>query len=355
MPRKDKHQALSVKNAELSEYSQNQQLNQWTIPSIEAKKIYARGMFDFISQKSVKTLEQSVSLDDSTVRLKLLSPQDVKSYTEKYNYIHIGCIQIAFKPLTLSGLNASILASIRDARCLDFLPSLMGIAQTSLCYGPVYFNIFPNLNLSLTDKNLFDAVTLDIQTQGYNFLPGSETINVIYRIYYKVMNTMCPNAILRNDPGKTTVIESNSMTTNIATPRQISWSEINFPEQWNLTEIVPPKPIIDSRVDQIIQNNEGDVEVIFAPNKMSRISLPRTMSMRESSSNPYRVSLASTRKSMSVESEVPSEITEEIKITEPEIRGVRISDQQIPHGIYANFTSNEKHPDDASSNSGFYI
>lgn len=355
MPKK-KSNGLSVKNSEITEFSQTQQLNQWTIPSIESKKIYASSIFDFISKKSIKTLEQSISLDDSSIRLKLLSLQDIEQYLEKYNYLHIGCIQIAFKPLTLSGLNASILASIRDARCLDFLPSLMGIAQTSLCHGPVYFNIFPNLNLSLTDRNLFDSITLDVQTQGYNFLPGSETINVIYRIHYKVMNTMCPNAILRNDPGKTTVIESNSMTTNIATPRQISWNEVNFPDQWNLTEMVPPKPIIDNRVDQIIQNDEGDVEVLFAPNKISRLSLSSSRSLRN---NSYKVSLPSSSHFVSRDSDTNSRTdTEEIKIAENEIRGIKISDQQIPHGIYtATFTSNEKHPDDASSTSmpGIYF
>ena len=59
-------------------------------------------------------------------------------------------------------------------------------------------------------------------------MPGSETIVVIYRIHYKVMNTLCPNCILCIDPEKTIVIERNRLTTKVATPRLIKWEEIDF-------------------------------------------------------------------------------------------------------------------------------
>lgn len=95
--------------------------------------------------------------------LQLLSANDMQKYkSNKYKYIHIGLIQIAFEPLTLLGLNASILATFWDARCLDWKPSLMGIVQTSLSHGPVYFIVYPNLSPSLTDKNLYEALILKL-------------------------------------------------------------------------------------------------------------------------------------------------------------------------------------------------
>ena len=109
----------SINNAEIVEYSQTQQLNQWTIPSISSKKIYKKGMFDFISQNNIKTVEQSIALKDSEQTLKLLSPHDIERYLSKYNYIHVGCVQVAFKPFTMQGLNAIILAYLRDRRCLQ--------------------------------------------------------------------------------------------------------------------------------------------------------------------------------------------------------------------------------------------
>ena len=88
-------------------------------------------MFNFISQDNIKISEQTIALENQEQTLKLLGLQDIERYLQKYHYLQIGCIQISFKPLTLAGLNASILAYLRDARCLDFIPSLMGIIQTS--------------------------------------------------------------------------------------------------------------------------------------------------------------------------------------------------------------------------------
>ena len=86
----------------------------------------------------------------------------------------------------------------------------MGAVETSLCYGPVYFNVYPNLTLSLTDRTIGEACNLKILTEGYNFLSGAETVAVIYRLYYKVMNTLAPNVKNISDPaGMTTIIESH--------------------------------------------------------------------------------------------------------------------------------------------------
>ena len=53
----------STNNAKLVEFSQTQQLSEWTIPSISSKISYKRGMFDFISQTNIKTVEQSIALE----------------------------------------------------------------------------------------------------------------------------------------------------------------------------------------------------------------------------------------------------------------------------------------------------
>ena len=169
----------------------------------------------------------------------------------------------------------------------------MGIIQTSLCHGPVYFDVYPNLTLSLKDRNLFEAISLKIQTQGYNYLPGSCSISVTYRIYYKVMNTLCPNAILRSEPGKTVVIDSNCLTTNVAIPRLIKWDEINFPTEWLLPNAVPPTALVQPHLDQIIQNRDGDVEVSFVPGQTSRLALTRSVSSRDYG-RPYNVSYPSS-------------------------------------------------------------
>ncbi|WMV15771.1 hypothetical protein MTR67_009156 [Solanum verrucosum] len=161
-------------------------LNKWTIPKVNIKTIYDYGWFDKISNKQlIKTTEQSLALNSSEQTIRLLNKRDIELYKSQYKFLHIGMVQIAFKPLTLKGLPETFLAALRDARHLNFCQSLMGSIESTVAYGPVYFNAQPNLQLSLTDSNILDALTLNVKTHGYNYAPGSELICLSYRIYYK--------------------------------------------------------------------------------------------------------------------------------------------------------------------------
>ena len=124
---------------------------------------------------------------------------------------------MAFKPLMLLGLNACMQATLRDGRCLDWSSSLMGAIETSLCHGPVFFNVY----------NIGEAINLRILRKGYNF---------------KVMNTLTPNVKnIHNTLGYTTLIESNMLTSSLASTRMISWGEIDFLENWKIQNAIPPK------------------------------------------------------------------------------------------------------------------
>ncbi|KAG5582072.1 hypothetical protein H5410_052699 [Solanum commersonii] len=68
----------------------------------------------------------------------------------------------------------------------------MGSIESTVAYGPVYFNAQPNLQLSLTDSNILDALTLNVKTHGYNYAAGSELICLSYRIYFKLLATLNP-------------------------------------------------------------------------------------------------------------------------------------------------------------------
>ena len=89
-------------------------------------------MFDFKSSVAIKTMKKMIQVDNNQQSIKLLNEEDLSSFINKYNFIHIGLIQIALKPLTLQELNASLLTLLRDARCLDYIQSLMGVMQTSI-------------------------------------------------------------------------------------------------------------------------------------------------------------------------------------------------------------------------------
>ncbi|CAN4094159.1 unnamed protein product [Withania somnifera] len=77
--------------------------------------------------------------------------------------MHIGLIQVAFKSLTLRGLPETFIVTLKNGRNRKLKKSIIGIVQTSRTYGPVYFNAYPNLQISLSDKNSLNALILSIK------------------------------------------------------------------------------------------------------------------------------------------------------------------------------------------------
>ncbi|MED6161825.1 hypothetical protein PIB30_064363, partial [Stylosanthes scabra] len=58
----------------------------------------------------IKTAENNIPLGpESGEEFHLLTKQPVREHTRRYKYLHIGCVQVAVKPLIREGLNASIL------------------------------------------------------------------------------------------------------------------------------------------------------------------------------------------------------------------------------------------------------
>jgi hypothetical protein len=172
---------------------------------------------------------------------------------------------------------------------------------------------------------------LKIDTSGYNFKPGSEIMAICYRIYYKVLNTLNPKVKQMSFPGKTTLVQTNLLTSNVATNRMIRWDEINFPETWDLQQEVEPEPVLNKDIDQIIQTTEGDIEVKFTPRRSLKI--PRSLSSRYENSDfhttPSNLSRVST-----------SQLREELESVE----NIIISENKIPQGIYNQHTTSGKSP-----------
>ena len=160
----------NIKSSRLEEVDIPQDLdllNRWTIPKVDTRLIYDYGWFDKLSTKQViKTTEQSLALNSDEQTIQFLNKRDIDLYRSRYNWMHIGMVQIAFKPLTLKGLPETFLAALRNARNLNFRQSLMGSIESTVAYGPVYFNTRPNLQLSLAYANIFDALTLNVKTNG---------------------------------------------------------------------------------------------------------------------------------------------------------------------------------------------
>ena len=212
----------------------------------------------------IKTVERTIPISDNYETISLLI-DDIKRYKEEYNFLHLGCVQIGFKPLTREGLNTSMCVALCDTRHNKFTDSLLGLVETSLCRGPVYFNCYPNFEVSLTDKRLLDVLTLFIQTSGYDMKPGTENIALVYRVSFKVLNTLAPKARKFDVKGKTTLFEANMAKSFLSIPKTIAWSEVNLPERWSLPGIVMPTSDKheNREIEQIVETPEGNVEIYF--------------------------------------------------------------------------------------------
>ncbi|KAG5577336.1 hypothetical protein H5410_057470, partial [Solanum commersonii] len=143
-------------------------------------------------------IEQTIPLESDHVDIKLLNPKALEKYNRKYNYLHFGLVQIAAKPLSREGLDTSLLLYRMDSRFLNFNDSLLGMVETSLFSGLIYFDCFPNFTVSLKDINILVSLTLNVKTSNYKIKTGSLSVAIMYRIQYKAISSAFNTGAMRS-------------------------------------------------------------------------------------------------------------------------------------------------------------
>ncbi|QHO27126.1 Movement protein [Arachis hypogaea] len=270
----------------------NQAIDNWEIPKIPQDELYVPNDNKRKSDFIIKTAENNIPLGpDSGEKFHLLTKQSVREHARHYRYLHIGCVQVAVKPLIREGLNASILMCLRDIRHNDFQDSLIGTVETSLGHGPVYFNCFPNKTVSL--------------------------------IQYKVMNTCNSRVLLKSQDRETTLFVTDMTKANVMIPRLIRWDEIDLPQSWSIDRAIPTQPRQAPLLREVKQDESGKVEIFFdRRNSFSSRSEAGT-------SNDF----ASARRSFSVTSQ-----SQFSKLSRPANSEIHISGLQnnssISQGVY---------------------
>ena len=86
---------------------------------------------------------------------------------------------------------------------------MMGVMESGLYNGPVYFNCFLDFTLSLSDPYILKALTLNIKTadQITNMHDGSHALALIYRVYYKCVKTnLNVHALIKSPKDQTLLI-----------------------------------------------------------------------------------------------------------------------------------------------------
>ncbi|GAV85739.1 MP domain-containing protein, partial [Cephalotus follicularis] len=191
----------------------------WKPPKISNKEIYEYNPFNpFNFTERIQTIEQTIKITKTQQNIQLSDKKTIKELAKNFKYIHFALVQVTIKLLTRKGLNTSILACLRDARHLNFDDSLIGAIETSLCNGPVYFYGYPDLTISLTNKNILETLKINIKLHGYNMLPGSEIIAIIHHVHCKATNSICPKSLVNLLKGETTMMKCVTNDSNISIP-----------------------------------------------------------------------------------------------------------------------------------------
>ena len=148
----------TVNKEEVSVVSSEKNWQNWNLPLVPQNKIYKKTTFSnlsFLSNYTIKTVERTYSLKQSFETIQLLSRNEIDKNINNFSFIHSGLVQVAVKPLTRQGLNTSVLLCLRDGRFKISKDALLGMVESSLYKGPIYFNCYPNFAISLTDETVY--------------------------------------------------------------------------------------------------------------------------------------------------------------------------------------------------------
>lgn len=261
----DEEHDMHMNSSEIHISDIEQSLTNWSIPKQNPNTIYKIGTFDFLQSYSIKTNEQTISINKDYEKINLLSEKSIILHRQKYKFMHIGLVQVAVKPLFRLGIDAPVLLVLRDARHKNFQNSILAMAETNISNGPIYFNCYPNFSIGLFDPNILDTLVLTIKTKNLEFTVDTKAIAVIYRVCYKTMTTTIePRAKIGNTKDYTLMIESNPMSTRVSIPKKLRWDEITKSCNWNLQDIGTSKPSEDlSQISNIVEHTDGSVDINF--------------------------------------------------------------------------------------------
>ncbi|KAG5600213.1 hypothetical protein H5410_031583 [Solanum commersonii] len=146
---------------------------------------------------------------------------------------------IGTKPLSREGLDISVLICLRVSRFLDFNDSLLGIVETNLRSGPIYFDRFPNFTVSLKDIDILDSFTLNVKTFNYKTKIGSLPVTIIYGIHYKAMSlTFNIGAMRSSYKGETVLFKIDLQRSHLLVPKTISWSQVSLSQNRLLQDTI---------------------------------------------------------------------------------------------------------------------
>ncbi|KAK3007873.1 hypothetical protein RJ639_014795 [Escallonia herrerae] len=122
-------------------------IQNWSLPKVSSSDIYKKKvLFERKMDYETKTIEKTVLVQGKYVDFELLERSIIQQRKRKYNLFHLESVQVAVKPLTINGLNNSV-----------------------LLHSP-------------NDTFPLDVLTLNVKTVGFQ-----RDIDVSYKVHYKAI------------------------------------------------------------------------------------------------------------------------------------------------------------------------
>jgi len=202
----------------------------------------------------MKDHAETFSLDEEFQIIDFLSKIATEEYKKEYRYIRFGVTQVAFKPLTTSGLDYPIFTAFRDNKSICHKDSLFVMIQTVICYGPICYKCRPNYSVELNDDWIIDALLLDIHLPNIQnnlkvqFREFSRNFAIMYNVYFKLLSSQHnPKCILKPCLDETMLLKAELDNLTTFTPQLLKWNEITISQEF-IFEILDREEILLKRM-----------------------------------------------------------------------------------------------------------
>lgn len=191
------------------------------IPSYQIYKESMLSRLNFLCGSKIKTLEHSFPLKTKQKDTYLLSRDAIREYRSKYQFLHIGLVQVTITALGYFGrCDGKVLTCLRNEKnAANFEETILAAFESSFeVENNIKFNWFPNFSCPLSD--LAKSNGLVITSEGLNFglAKGCENAHVFaitYRVCYKLMKSSLEPRSLYESP----VLEVNTENATIIVPK----------------------------------------------------------------------------------------------------------------------------------------
>lgn len=95
------------------------QLQNWELPKLDAKEIYAHSTFNFKENLCLKLVEWKILVYGKIDSIQLFPKDDILKHRKEFEFVHRGAVQVAVRAMFISCLDTPILAILKDKRHKD--------------------------------------------------------------------------------------------------------------------------------------------------------------------------------------------------------------------------------------------